>query len=92
MKLVIAGAKYYSEKNNAIVIPRFTGEYYAVDCDRFLTKKEIIERYNERFFKTVKDNYIEYDGEKYYPAEWSPFWVDDFDLISNLSELRHQEL
>ena len=42
------------------------------------------------------DNYVtieEYEGVKYYYAEWSPEYVtDDWELLSDISELRLTEI
>jgi hypothetical protein len=90
--LVISGAYYYDKEMNAILIPHFTGEYAMVDCDIYLTKKDILEQYEKHFWIDNKKNFVEYEGVKYYYAEYSPVSVDeDWILLSDLSELRHEE-
>jgi hypothetical protein len=49
------------------------------------------ERYNKSYIKEVKDNPIELRDKKYYDAEYSPQQVGDWELLSDLSKLRHQE-
>lgn len=89
-RLVIAGAKYYY--GDMIVIPHFTGEFSAVDCDRYLNKGELKEYYSKDFIEENKEDFIEHEGEKYYYAEYSPFHVsEEWDLISDLSDLRFEE-
>lgn len=88
--LVIAGACYYNEEMNAILIPHFTGEYAIVDCDTYFTKKEILERYQKHLWNENKENFVEYEGVKYYYAESSPISVDEnWMLLSDLFELRY---
>lgn len=89
-QLVIKGAYYKS--GDEILVPHYTGEFWMVDCDRYQTKKEILENYDKSFFEENKDNYVTVDGEKYYYAEYSPYSVDDeWELLSDLSELEHIE-
>lgn len=90
-KLVIAGAFYYDEEDDIILIPHYTGEYSIVDCDRYVTMSNLKERYDKSYIKNVKDNPIELRGKKYYDAEYSPQTVEDWELLSDLSKLRHQE-
>jgi len=90
-KLVIAGAVYYSDSLDALLIPHFTGEYWMVDCTRYLKKKELKDRCPDYWFKENKENYIEFEGERYYYAEYSPIHTDDLNLLSDLSELKFYE-
>lgn len=91
MKTVIAGAVY--KRENDLVIPHQTGEFSIVDCDNYVTIEELKEDYDEEYIKEVEDNYIEYEGVKYYYAEWSPEYVtDDWELLSDISELRLTEI
>lgn len=86
--LVIAGAEYFNENLNAILVPHFTGEFNLVDCSRYLPKKEIMEIYDKEFFKENKDNYIEFEGEKFYYAEYCVFSTEGLKLVSDISNLR----
>jgi hypothetical protein len=52
--LIIKGAYYYSSFLDAILIPHFTGVFFMVDCDRYLTKKEIICRFGKKYFDENK--------------------------------------
>lgn len=86
VRTVIKGAKYFTGDN--ILIPHFSGEYVTVDCDEYATLEELKKEYSAEYIESVKDNYIEHNGEKYYYAEWGPFNVtDDWDLISDISSL-----
>ena len=40
MKTVIAGAVY--KRENDLVIPHYTGEFWMVDCDNYVTMEELI--------------------------------------------------
>ena len=89
--LVITGALYRVDEDT-LVKPHFTGDFGAVDCTRYLTKEELEGRYDESFIRQNKNNFIEEDGIKYYYAEYSPFHVsEDWELLSDLSELNHNE-
>jgi len=88
-KLIIKGAHYFDGEQ--ILIAHFTGEFIAVDCDRFIAESELNERYDESYIKENIENYIEYAGVNYYYAEYSCFNVGDWDLLSDLSKLEHTE-
>lgn len=91
MKTVIKGAVY--KRENDLVIPHQTGEFSIVDCDNYVTMEELKADYDEDYIKEVEDNYIEYEGVKYYYAEWSPEHVtDDWELLSDISELRMEDI
>lgn len=91
MRTVIRGAVY--KRENDLVIPHFTGEFWMVDCDNYITMEELKQVYNEDYIKGVEDNYIEYEGVKYYYAEYSPEQVeDDWELLSDISELRLEDI
>ena len=91
MKFVVAGAYYYDRADETIISPHYTGEFFMVDCDEYVRMEELKGRYDESYINQVKDNPIEFEGEKYYDAEYNPFNVGDWELISDLSELRHLE-
>ncbi len=91
MKLVIKGAYYYDKDSDTILIPHYTGEYAIVDCDGFMTMEDLKDIYDESYVDKVKDTSIEYDGTKYYDAEYNPRDVGDWELLSDLSKLEHQE-
>ena len=87
--LIIKGAVYYDEKNDCILVPHFTGSFKLVDCTRYLTKKQILEQYEKKFFNENKDDFKKYGGIKYYFAEYSPYNVGQWELLSDLSNLNH---
>ena len=92
IKLVIKGAYYYDRKNDVILVPHFTGEYFIVDCTEYSTIENLKGRYNDDFINNVlKTNPIKFEGKKYYEAEYSPFNINDWELLSDLSELNHIE-
>ena len=92
MKLVIAGAYYYDRNNEVILIPHYTGEYYVVDCYRYMKMEEMKEMYSENYIKDVLDYPIEFERELFYDAEYSPQYVNDsWELLSDLSDLKHLE-
>ncbi len=91
-KLVIKGAFYFDNSSDTILMPHYTGEFSIVDCNTYEKMSELKSRYDKDYIKSVKDDYIELDGVKYYSTEYSPCAVsDDWDLLSDLSELNHLE-
>ena len=86
VRTVIKGAKYFT--GDSILIPHFSGEYVTVDCDEYATLEELKKEYSAEYIESVKDNYIEHNGEKYYYAEGGPFNVsEEWDLISDISNV-----
>lgn len=83
--LVIKGAQYFD--GESILIPHFTGEFYTVDCTEYALKKELKQNYSKEWIKKNKDDYIEHNGEKYYYAEYGSFYIDNWKLLSDLSDL-----
>ena len=92
MNLVVKGAYYYDRGSETILMPHFTGDFHTVDCTEY-EKMEVLEgEYDKSYIDRVKDDFIEFEGEKYYYAEYSPRCVDDdWELLSELSELEHGE-
>jgi hypothetical protein len=89
-QLVIKGAHYFD--GESILIPHFTGQFFTVDCTEYTTKQRIKDQYDKNFIKEHKSDFIEYEGVKYYFAEYSPFNItQDWELLSDLSELEHSE-
>ena len=89
-QLVIKGAYY--QAGDEILVPHFTGEYFIVDCNRFMQKREWKETFSKQFRDENKDNFVEVDGTKYYYAEYSPMNInDDWVLLSDLSDIEHIE-
>lgn len=89
--LIIKGAYYYDSEIDAVLVPHFTGIFFMVDCTRYLKKKEIISRWGKDYFLENKNDFVEYEGNKYYYAEYYPFNVEGMELLSDLSELEHVE-
>jgi hypothetical protein len=90
--LVIKGAYYFDRGNDTILVPHFTGDFWIVDCDKYVNMERLQEIYDDSYIDGVRDNCIEFEGEKYYHAEYSPYNVDkDWELLSDLSELEHLE-
>jgi len=87
MDTVIAGAKYYDRDRDVILIPHYTGEYSMVDCTEYATKEDLKGRYDKDFIKNNEENYIEHNGEIYYYAEWGPFSIGGWELLSDISDL-----
>ena len=89
-QLVIKGAYY--QAGDEILVPHFTGEYFIVDCNRFMQKREWKETFSKQFRDENKGNFVEVDGTKYYYAEYSPMNInDDWVLLSDLSDIEHIE-
>lgn len=91
IQTVIKGVYYYDEGSNTILVPHFSGEFHTVDCEEFVKMEELKGRYGKDYIDGVKDSPIEYEGEKYYSAEWGPQSVDDWSLLSDISSLEFTE-
>ena len=90
-KLVIKGAYYYDKESDMIISSHYTGEFEIVDCNTYEKLEELEGKYNDNYIESVKNSYIKYDGRKYYSTEFSPIAVDDWELLSDLSELGYWE-
>ncbi len=84
--IMIKWAEYIS-KDNIIYIPHYSWDFNWCDCDRYLIMSELKKIYDNRYFKYNKDNYIEYDNQKYYYSEYEAVLTKDLELISNISDL-----
>lgn len=91
LKTIIKGAIYFSESENAILVPRYSGQFHAVDCDRYLEKEDILSNYEQSYFNENKDDYKEYNGVKYYYAEYSPYSTADMELLSDISGITYTD-
>ena len=91
MELVIKGAYYHDRESDTILIPHFTGKFGIVDCTRFKKMEELKEEYDESYINQVKDDPVIFEGEKYYDAEYRPLYIEDWTLLSDLSDLEHLE-
>jgi hypothetical protein len=85
MKLVIAGAHYFD--GDSILIPHYTGEYWAVDCTEYKPIRSLMREYPRSYVEEHKNDYIEHDGTRYFYAEFGPFHTENMGLISDLSNL-----
>lgn len=89
---VVRGAYYYDENSDVILKPHFTGYFRIVDCTEYKLQEDIKDIYDEQFIDENSDDYVEYNGEKYYYAEYSPNSVTDaWEILSDLSNLTHVE-
>ena len=91
MKLVIKGAYYYDRDSETILRPHFTGEFVMVDCSSFEKMKVIKDKYDDDYIEDVKANPIEFEGEQYYSTEYSLQTVGNWELLSDLSNLKYLE-
>ncbi len=86
-KLIIKGAVYFSADYEAIIKPLRTGEFWLVDCEEYLTKQDYLDRYAKDYFNENKNDFITYEGVKYYYAGYRPLNNSDFNLLSDLEDL-----
>ena len=88
LPFVVAGAHYFD--GYSILIPHYTGDFSMVDCDEYAPLKTLKAKYSKEYIAQVVEDerYLEHDGTKYYYAEFGPFQVIDWELLSNLSSLR----
>jgi len=85
--LIIKGAIY--KDGDELVRPHYTGEYYMVDCTEYKTKEDILANYDKADAKNIfKSNepYL-HDDVEYFECEYSPHNTQDFELLSDLSDL-----
>jgi hypothetical protein len=86
MKTIIKGAIYIN--GNVLLRPHFSGYYGVVDCTEYKTKEQIKGEYSKEFAKKMlNNNYLTYDGKKYFECEYSPYWTDEMVLLSDISNL-----
>lgn len=89
MKTIIKGAIYTD--GNALLRPHFTGNFDAVDCTRYMTEEDISSEYS---VETTKD-FVEinlqltYEGKTFYECEYSPYYTEDMELISDISNVEY---
>lgn len=86
--LVIKGA-IYKNGNVLVRIAHSTGEYYLVDCIEYKTKDDILNEYSDEVGNDFINNNITlyHDGVEYVECEVSPHYTENFELLSDLSEL-----
>lgn len=83
---VVKGAYYFDD--DKIVQPHYTGEFYATDCNIWITLKELKGNYSSGFIAEAKNDYLTHEGTKYYRVEVAPCHTEDFELLSDLSDLQ----
>lgn len=88
-RLVIAGARYYSPEDKAILIPHFTGEWVEVGCDSYLTEEDALGIYGDEV-NEVEDDFISHKGVNYFDVGYAVFKpTEKWELLSNLWNLRY---
>ena len=91
-QLVIKGAYYYDNESDTILVPHFTGEFIIVDCTQYKKASDLKGVYDKQFLIENKENYVMYEGSKYFYAEYSPNNIsDEWFLLSDLSNLFFEE-
>ena len=77
--LVIAGAFYFNEEENKVLVPSYTGEYEIVDCEEYLTEEKIIEDYDKPIAdRLLANNPVTVRGEQYYSINYQrPHYVTE---------------
>src|SRR6056297_306400 len=91
LQMIIRGAYYYDKDLDYILVPHFTGKFSIVDCTRYIPYQEFKDSYYKSFIEKNKEDYIEFNGSKYYYGEYEPFTVKNWKTLSDLSELEHLE-
>jgi len=88
MKQIIKGAIYTD--GDTLLRPHFSGNFFAVDCTEYKTKKEIKADYSKETAKQMLSNLcLTYEGIKYYECEYSPYNTEGMELLSDLSEIEY---
>lgn len=86
MKTIIKGAIYYTGYN--LLRPHFTGEFFAVDCTEYKTKKQIKQDYDKEYAKSLLENpCLTFNSENYYECGYSPYETKNFELLSDISNI-----
>ena len=87
MKTIIKGAIYTN--GDCLLRPHFSGNFSIVDCTQYLPKAEIKSNYSKEFYlDCIKNNLkLTYEGKDFYECEYSPYCTDNFELLSEISEI-----
>ena len=87
MQMIIKGLIY--KCGDELLRPHFSGYYYAVDCTEYKTAKQIRQEYDKETAKNFIKNSLclTYAGVKYFECEYSPFNVEDFEPLSDISDI-----
>lgn len=88
-QLIIKGAFYFD--GETVLQPHYTGEFHTVDCTEFKTEEQIKLEYSKSNVKTIikEAMQFEHNGTIYYECEYSPYHVEDWELLSDLSDLEY---
>lgn len=86
---IIKGCLYFS--GDMILRPHYSGQFSMVDCEEYLTKEELKDRYDKEHVKEFMEEWIciTYRGTKYYQAEWWLHHTDDFELLSDIGDVQY---
>jgi len=89
LPLILKWAIYVYGDGDCLLRPHFTGNFSIVDCTEYLTKKDVKAQWysKETEKEFLKWYYIEYNGEKYYECEFSPYGTGNMELLSDLSDV-----
>jgi hypothetical protein len=91
MKTIIKGAIYTD--GDVLLRPHFSGSFWMVDCTEYKTKAQIKESYDKKTAKEFINNgyFLTYEGKKYYECEYSPYHTEDFELLSDISNIEYYD-
>ena len=77
MKTIIREVVYKLGLENVLLVPHKTGRFEMIDCDYYLPMDSMKLEFNNEYINKVKDDYIEYQGIKYYYAGFTPEYVEN---------------
>lgn len=84
MKLIIKGALYLNENGDVVVKSLSpTGEYDQIEAEAYVSE-ELAENGE---YKVDWNKFIEVDGQTYYFSQVYEFYVDNLELVSDVSGL-----
>lgn len=84
MKLIIKGALYLNEKGDVVVKSLSpTGEHDQIKAEVYVNE-ELAENGE---YAVNWDKFIEVDGERYYFSQVYDFYVENLELVSDISSL-----
>lgn len=78
---------------DCLLRPHYSWDFSMVDCTEYKTKKQIKSYwYSPDIVKRFLDGVcLEYEGEKYYECEFSPYHTENMELLSNLPEFEYYD-
>lgn len=84
MMLIIKGALYINEKSNIVVKSLSkTGEHDQIKAEVYVNE-ELVENGE---YAVNWDKFVEVDGERYYFSQVCDFYVENLELVSDVSSL-----